>query len=221
MSKKLLPVIAALALAMPLFSLEKGADKQEKKPSDMITTWQEIVLEDFETTPYTNKDISFKVSYDQEAGLTIRSDQPATANSKKYLGIKVKTRGSDTFVIKPPKEITTEKFCRSISFWVYGEKTYGELSFMLQDATNVNHRLVVVPIINFEGWKHFTVLLTNAVKQGSGFQNQKRIMKIINIQYRTTLASTAELPARWEYLYLDDITATVKEQGTGKQSDQW
>jgi hypothetical protein len=221
MSKKLLPVIAALALAMPLFPQEKGAEKQGKKQSDKTTVWHEIVLEDFETTPYANKDITYKVSYDQEAGLAIRSDQPATANSKKYLGIKLKTRGSDAFNIKPPKEIAIEKFCKSISFWVYGEKSYGELSFMLQDATNINHRLVVVPVINFEGWKQFTVLLTNAIKQGSGFQNQKRIIKITSIQYRATLASTAELPARWEYLYLDDITAIVKEQGTGKQSDQW
>ena len=219
MSKKLFWVIAALALAMPLSSQEKGAEKQEKKPADKIIVWQEVALEDFETTPYSSKDISYSVSSDQEAGLSIRTDSPATANSKKYLGIKVKTRGSDTFVIKPARELVLENYCKSISVWVYGEKTYGELSLMLQDANQVSHRLVIVPVINFLGWKQFTVLLTDRINQGNVFQTRKKTIKIMSIQYRTT-ASTGK-PSEWEYIYLDDIIATVREHKGSKQNDQW
>ncbi|HOD15655.1 MAG TPA: flagellar filament outer layer protein FlaA [Spirochaetota bacterium] len=219
MFKKLLMVVAALALATPLYTQEKGIEKQDKKPASTMVVLQEVMLEDFETTPFSNKDITYSVSSDQEAGLSIRNESPATANSKKYLGIKVKTRGSDTFVIKPPKEIILENYCKSISLWVYGEKTYGEISLMLQDADQVSHRLVVVPVINFLGWKQFTVLLTNKINQGNAFQNKKKTIKIMSIQYRTTV-STGK-PSQWEYIYLDDLMATVKEHGGSKQNDQW
>lgn len=219
MLNRIVLLIAALALAVPLYPQDKGTEKQEKKPADKMTIWQEVVLEDFETTPFSNKDVTFSLSSDQEAGLSIRTDLPATAGSKKYLGIKVKTRGSDTFTIKPPKEIVIEKYCKSLSFWVYGEKTYGELSIMLKDTNEISHRLIIVPVVDFVGWKQFTVLLTKTVNQGSGFQNQKKIMKITGIQYRTT-PSTGK-PSRWEYLYLDDITATLREDSGGKQNDQW
>lgn len=225
MTNKLFPIIAVLALAMPIFPQQKGAEKQEKNaaPDSKMAVWQEVVLEDFETTPYTNKDLSFSAAYDQEAGISIRTDLPATPGSKKYLGLKIKTRGSDSFVIRPPREIIIDRFCKSISIWVFGEKTNGEISIMLQDANNVNHRLVMAPVINFKGWKQFTVLLTDKVYQGSVLQNKKNIMKITNIQYRTTtMTTTGSSTARWEYVYVDDITATVKEAtGTGKQNDQW
>jgi hypothetical protein len=219
MAKKLIMAFAVLALALPIYSQDKGAEKKEKKPSDKIVIWQEVLLEDFETTPYSNKDVTYSVSSDQDAGLSIRTDTPATATSKKYLGLKVKTRGSDTFVIKPPKELVLDKYCKSISIWVYGEKTHGEVSIMLQDADQVNHRLVMVPVIDFLGWKQFTVLLTYKINQGDGLQNKKRTLKVMNIQYRTTM-STGKA-AQWEYVYLDDLTATVKEPAGGKQNDQW
>lgn len=221
MVKKIIIAIAALAFVAPLYSQDKGKESEVKKPAGNVVTWQEIVLEDFETTPYTNKNVSFRVSSDQDASILIRDNLPATSSSKKYLGLKVKTRGNDSFVIKPAKDIVIDKFCRSISFWVYGGKTHGEVSFMLQDTEKNNHRLVVVPVINFVGWKQFTVLLTNKVAQEKDFLNQKKIMKILNIQYRTVGNREIQKPATWEYVYLDDITATVREPRAGKQDDQW
>ncbi|HPV43477.1 MAG TPA: flagellar filament outer layer protein FlaA [Spirochaetota bacterium] len=221
MVKKIIIAIAALAFVAPLYSQDKGKESEVKKPAGNVVTWQEIVLEDFETTPYTNKNVSFRVSSDQDASILIRDNLPATSSSKKYLGLKVKTRGNDSFVIKPAKDIVIDKFCKSISFWVYGGKTHGEVSFMLQDTEKNNHRLVVVPVINFVGWKQFTVPLTNKVAQEKDFLNQKKIMKILNIQYRTVGNREIQKPATWEFVYLDDITATVREPRAGKQDDQW
>ncbi|HNW26967.1 MAG TPA: flagellar filament outer layer protein FlaA, partial [Spirochaetota bacterium] len=220
MVKKIIIAIAALAFVAPLYSQDKGKESEVKKPAGNVVTWQEIVLEDFETTPYTNKNVSFRVSSDQDASILIRDNLPATSSSKKYLGLKVKTRGNDSFVIKPAKDIVIDKFCKSISFWVYGGKTHGEVSFMLQDTEKNNHRLVVVPVINFVGWKQFTVPLTNKVAQEKDFLNQKKIMKILNIQYRTVGNREIQKPATWEFVYLDDITATVREPRAGKQDDQ-
>ena len=219
MTKKIFIALAALALVMPLYPQDKGAEKKEKKPDDKIVVWQEVALEDFETTPYTDKDVSYSHSSDQEANLSIRTDAPATAASKKYLGLKIRTRGSDTFVIRPPRDIVLENYCKAISIWVYGENTHGEISIMIQDVNETNHRLVMVPVINFLGWKQFTVLLTDKIYQGNVFQTRKKTIKLMNIQYRTTMATgkTSGL----EYVYLDDITATVKEHKGSKQNDQW
>ena len=112
-----------------------------------------------------------------------------------------------------------ENYCKAISIWVYGENTHGEISIMIQDVNETNHRLVMVPVINFLGWKQFTVLLTDKIYQGNVFQTRKKTIKLMNIQYRTTMATgkTSGL----EFVYLDDITATVREHKGSKQNDQW
>jgi hypothetical protein len=178
-----------------------------------------VILEDFETTPYSNNNISFNVTSDQQAKLTVRDQLPANANSKKYLGLKFKTRGGDIFVIKPSKELIIDKFCKSISFWIYGKKTGGEITILFQDTKKNIHKITVVQTINFSGWKQVTVPLRNDIAQEDDFLNQKKTMKIINIQYRSATASGKT--SQWEYLYLDDITATVRERYDDKQSDEW
>lgn len=215
MMKQFVIAIMALALTTPLYSQEKkeAGDKQK------VTVWQEIALEDFETTPYTDKNITYGVTSDQDAKLAIRDQLPGAPNSKKYLGIKVKTRGNDTFVLKPAKELIIDKFCKSITFWVYGKKTMGELSFMIQDTKKVNHKIIIIPTIDFVGWKKFTVNLGNKIIQEDDFINQKKTMKIINIQYKTAMGK--EVVSNWHFLYLDDIIAVVRERYSDKQSDEW
>lgn len=222
MIKKCMLALIVAALIAPLYSQdkekEKAADKQDpKKPQ--VTVWQEIMLEDFETAPYADRNITFNKTGDQEAKLTIRDQLPAVGTSKKYLGIKVKSRGGDMFIIKPAREILIDKYCKSISFWVYGKRSLGEISFMIQDTKKENHRIVVVPTIDFSGWKKITYILTNKIAQEDDFLNQKKTMKLLNIQYR--LPSSSGKPSAWSYLYLDDITAVVRERYDDKQSDEW
>lgn len=220
MIKKCMLAIMITALIAPLYSQDKenAADKQDpKKPQ--VTVWQEIMLEDFETTPYADRNITFNRTNDQEAKLTIRDQLPAVGTSKKYLGVKVKSRGGDIFVIKPAKEIIIDKFCKSISFWVYGKRDLGELSFMIQDTKKENHKLLILPAINFMGWKKVTINMGANIIQDDDFLNQKKTMKLINIQYRIPTASPR--PSQWTYIYLDDITAVVRERYNDKQSDEW
>ena len=242
MFKKIIVFLITLAFAAPLYTQEKNKTekKEEKKaeesktekserlsdetkkpaPAKKVTVWQQITLEDFETAPYSNKNLSFNVTSDQEAKLTIRDQLPGNANSKKYLGLKFKTKGGDTFTIKPAKDIIIDKYCKSISFWVYGKKSGGELSFMLQDTKEVNHHIIITPTINFSGWKQITVPIGTRVAQEDDYMNQKKTMKILSIQYRTATGSMRRLSS-WEFLYLDDITATVRERYDDKQSDEW
>ncbi|MBN2158423.1 MAG: hypothetical protein JW807_03435 [Spirochaetes bacterium] len=216
MMKQCIVAIMALSLIAPLYSQEKKEADEKNK----VTVWQELALEDFETTPYTEKNITYSVTSDQEAKLAIRDQLPGAPNSKKYLGIKVKSRGNDTFVIKPAKEMIIDKFCKNITFWVYGKKTYGELSFMIQDTKQVNHKLIIVPTINFLGWKKFTVNMDNRIIQEDDFINQRKTMKIVNIQYRTPHTTKATI-SKWHFIYLDDIIAVVRERYSDKQSDEW
>jgi hypothetical protein len=223
MNKRILiAIVAAIFMSVVLYSQDKKTDAKDTKPADTkqkITIYQEVILEDFETTPYTDKNISFNVTSDQEAKVTIRTDLPANEKSKKYLGIKMKSRGGDIFILKPAKELILDKYCKSISFWIYGKKTLGELSFMLQDTKQVNHKMIIIPTVDFLGWKQITINLGNKIAQEDDFVNQKKTMKLINIQYRT--AGGKERPSDWQYLYLDDITAVVRDRYTDKQSDEW
>ena len=239
MIKHCIIALMTLALVAPLYSQEKkGKDvktpvAEEKKKADdkaatetkpapekpKLTVYQEFVLEDFETTPYTDKNVSYNVTSDQDAKISIRDQLPATPSSKKYLGLKVKTRGGDNFMLKPAKEMIIDKYCRSLSFWIYGKKTYGKVSCMLQDTKQNNHVLIICPVVDFLGWKQFTILLDRRIAQEDDFLNQRKTMKIINIQYMTI--GTKQKPMAWEYIYFDDITATVRERYDDRQSDEW
>jgi hypothetical protein len=239
MIKHCMIALMTLALVAPLYSQEKKAKDgktpvvEEKKKADdkaatepkparekeKLTVYQEVVLEDFETTPYTDKNVTFNVTSDQEAKISIRDQLSASPTSKKYLGLKVKTRGGDIFMLKPAKDLILDKHCKSISFWIYGKKTYGKVAFMLQDTKKMNHVLIICPAVDFLGWKQFTVLLDRRIAQDDDFLNQKKTMQILNIQYTT--AGVKNKLMTWEYIYLDDITATVRERYDDKQSDEW
>lgn len=216
-------IILFLILTAPLIAQqsdkEAPKEKEDKEAAKkQVAVYTEAIIEDFETTPYTDKNISYNVTSDQEGHLAIRDQLPATASSKKYLGVKVKTRGDDVFIIKPAKDWIIDKHCKSISFWIYGKNTRGILSFLLMDTKQQNH-LINIATIDFVGWKKITVPITKKIAQEDAFLNQKKTMKILQLQYRTV--ANKNMPSQWQYLYLDDITATVRERYDDKQSDEW
>jgi hypothetical protein len=238
MIKKCIIAMMTLALIVPLYSQEKKASEEKKVPVEKkaaeekttsetkntggekqkITIWQDAMLDDFETTPYTDKNITYNKTNDQDAGVSVRDQLPATANSKKYLGVKVKSRGNDIFIIKPGKDWVIDKHCRSISLWVYGKKTMTIISILLQDTKQQNH-LIQLGTIDFLGWKKMTVNLNNRIAQSDDFLNQKKTMKVLQLQFRTT--GSLQPPSHWQYFYLDDFTASVRERYDDRQSDEW
>ncbi len=218
-------LIAACALIMPAYSQDPAKSeekKAEKKEASTTTVYNEEVLEDFETTQFTNKDIEFKVTTYQQGGVEIRDENPApTGSSKKYLGVKFfgKSLGnsSDVLIIKPAKEIIIDKYCRQISIWAYGRKIAGELSILIRDANEVNHRLVFGRL-NHLGWRKLSVKLDKRISQTDDYLNQKRVLKIVQLQYRPM--NVTRLPI-WHYFYLDELTGTMREKYTDRQSDDW
>ena len=222
--KKILYSLIALAIIIPGYSQEnKDKDKdKDTKTSEVYTVFKEKILEDFETTVYTDKNITFQRSSYQEAKLAIRSksskNTPApTGNSKKYLGVKAKARYGDVFIIKPAKDLIIEQYCKTISIWVYGKRFSGQLSILLQDAKKRNHRIILGKL-NFLGWKKLNVNIGRRITQQDDFLNQNKNMKILQIQYRP--ANRTRL-AYWHFFYIDDISAVVRNKYKDDQDDEW
>ena len=100
---------------------------------------------------------------------------------------------------------------------MYGKNFSGELSLLLQDANGKVHRLVFDKL-NFLGWRKLHKKLSNEIAQEDKFLSQKRQMKILSFQYKP--AGKGRL-AEWNYFYVDDIMANVRDKYLDKQDDNW
>ncbi len=70
----------------------------------------------------------------------------------------------------------------------------------------------------FLGWKKLTVKLDKRIKQKDKYLEQQRKLKILYLQYLPR--NRTRLPL-WQYFYLDDMTAEVREKYKDRQSDEW
>ncbi|MCX7679572.1 MAG: flagellar filament outer layer protein FlaA [Spirochaetes bacterium] len=189
--------------------------KSEKKQLPVYTT---IVLEDFETTQFPESSITYRNTGYQKGGIAIRDQYPSPAkDSKKYLGIKILGKAGDVIQLTPPKRLVIDKYCQSIAMWVYGKDLSGELSIMIRDSEGTSHRLIMGRL-NFTGWRELRVNLPKEIAQMDKYLSQKTEIEITKIMYNP--GNTGRLPV-WNYLYIDDITAVVREKMYDRQSDEW
>ncbi|MFW6366338.1 MAG: flagellar filament outer layer protein FlaA [Spirochaetota bacterium] len=235
--KKLLTGIAVLFLSFALLSQDapdEQEDVQEERQEEAQTQaqdveddedfnlgdqiYQEVILEDFESREYPSSLVSIRVTKDQKAAIAIRDVFPAPVrNSEKYLGVKVYGRHGDYLTINFPEKLEISKHCQSISMWVYGKNFAGELSLILQDAENQVHRLSFGKL-NFLGWRKLTVKLNKNIRQEDKYLAQPRSLKILKMVYNPS--SEKRLPT-WNYFYIDNISAKVREKYQDRQSDAW
>ncbi len=221
--KKLFAFLIMALFFLPAYSQDaKETTEPEKKSGEVEQVIQkvytEIALEDFESTQYTAANLKFIKSKDQEGSIQIRNEYAAEFNnSKKYLGVKVYGKKGDTFQVFPAKPLEINKYCKSISVWVYGKNFSGELTMILQDAAGTNHRLSFGKL-NFLGWKKLTLNLDKQIKQQDSYLEQEKKLKILHFQYRP---GNQTIHPEWQYFYLDDITATVRDKYKDRQSDDW
>ena len=183
--------------------------------------YKEQILEDFEKSKYDNKKhLSYQV-HDNNAkrpSIKIRNQFPApTKGSKNYLGIKFYAKWGDFLNVTPVKPLKVYKYCKEFYVWVYGKNYAGELSFVIQDSDKNIHRLVMGRL-NFLGWRKLKVKVRNHIKQEEDLLNKKKFIQIIRIQYRA--ANRTRLPI-WHYFYIDNISVSVRDKYTDKQSDDW
>lgn len=222
--KKIFTCFILLLFILPAVSQDKNepVKEPEKKAGETElvsqSVYTEITLEDFEATQYSNTNIKFIQAKEQQGSIAVRDQYPAEFNnSKKYLGIKLYAKKGDNFQIFPAKPLEIKQYCKSISIWVYGKKFAGELSVMLQDVTGENHR-IAFGTTAFLGWKKLTVNLDKKIKQQDEYLEKEKFLKILHVQYR---ASNDSMHPEWQYFYIDDITATVRDKYKDRQSDDW
>lgn len=218
--KKIFICFILLVFILPAVSQDAKEPEKKAGEAELVSQsiYTEVALEDFETSQYTNTNLKFIQAKEQEGSLAIRDQYPAEFNnSKKYLGVKLYAKKGDTFQIFPPKPLEITKYCKSISVWVYGKKFAGEISMMLQDVNGTTHR-VTFGNTAFLGWKKLTVNLDPKIKQQDAYLEKEKTLKILHIQYRPANAS---LHPEWQYFYIDDITATVRDKYKDRQSDDW
>lgn len=200
-----------------------SAETTDESLTDEATTlgdqiYQEIIVENFESGTYDNNNISIRVTGEQKVGLALREEFPAPVkDSKKYIGVKVYGKQGDYATIKFSKKLVISKHCQSISMWVYGKNFSGELSLILSDADKKVHRLSFGKL-NFLGWRKLTVKLNKNIRQEDKSLAQPRTMEILKMVYSP--GSTSRL-AKWNYFYIDNISAKVREKYKDEQSDNW
>ncbi len=199
-------------------SVEKKSEAAKAAEPKSARIVQEVILEDFESSQYGNNNIQFKATTNQSAGIAIRDQFPAPANnSKKYLGVKVLGRRGDIINIIPAKKLTIDKQCKSISMWVYGKNFPGEISIMLRDAANTSHRLIMGNL-DYLGWRKLSVNIPPTVKQSDEHLSQKREIEITRIMYNPGNIGHV---LKQSYIYVDDISANVRDKFYDRQSDEW
>ena len=178
--------------------------------------YSEIILEDFETATYSNDNLKL-IQKNGQGVLSISDNYPAPINnSKKYLGAKIYAKRGDRFRIEFTKPIEITKYCKTISMWVYGEKIAGELSIMIMDSSGTNH-LVNFGSVASSGWKKISQNLGTNIKQHTDYLGSENPVKILYIQYR----AAGRAQAQWQFFYIDDITALVRDKYKDRQSDDW
>jgi hypothetical protein len=229
-------MLISAAVAVPSFTQEKKTDTEPKEKSEKLekekdrdkkevkdakkiyAVYKEAMLEDFETNQYTSKNMKANAVEPDKMEVKILDQHPAPANeSKKYLGVKLFGRKGDSYLIYPAKDIVIDKHCKEITVWALGKKFSGELSIFIQDVKEKNHRLVFGKL-NFKGWQKLTIQVPKEVNQQDEYLNQKKFVKVLHIQYRP--GNESRLPV-WQYFYLDNLAAKVREKYTDIQQDEW
>ena len=209
-----------LILLLFCFSLITKSEEPNKKTSEYQKIheyiYTETMLENFETETYSNDNLKFMKGGERDGMLTISDNYPAPVNnSKKYLAVRVYAKRGDLFKIVPAKPIEIMKYCKTISIWVYGEKIAGEISILLQDSSGINHTLHFGSAAS-HGWKKLSKTLDTKIKQHDDYVGNKNSTKILYIQYRA--AGNAIYP-EWQFFYIDDITASVRDKYMDR--DDW
>ena len=223
--KKFFCILLCL-FAIPRLSQNATDENTEPEVSDDIYNdqiYREITLEDFEAENWDSKNVSMDILKDEKADLQSRTNFPAPITnagkkSQKYIGIKVYGKSGNVVTIKPKKVLSISQHCKSISAWVYGKNFSGELSMMIQDGNGNTSRVIFPEKLNFLGWKKLTAKLGKNIIQEDKFLSKTKKITILYFMYKP--ASITRLP-QWNYFYMDDISAQVREKYLDKQDDNW
>lgn len=180
--------------------------------------YKQIPLEDFETNSYTNQNIDFRSINFKQARITVRQEYPApTKDSKKYLGVKVFGKREDAVKIFPAQPVMIDNYCKQLNIWAYGKGLSASLYVLIKDNKRNTHYLRFGQL-NFHGWRRLTLPIPDVVQQQDYYLNQNSGIKVVALVFNPGNTGAKD---QWNYTYLDDFTAIIRQKYTDRQRDNW
>lgn len=195
-----------------------GSAAPSVSENEISPVYHTIVLENFEASVFSKKNLLLPSALHDKSNLQIADNFPSPENnSKKYLMLTLFSNHHDIATIIPSETIKISKYCKSISLWTYGKNSPGMLSIFLKDITGEQHRLTMGRL-DFHGWKKLTTVLPSNVAQMDAYLHQNTYLTLQKITYHP---GTTELTPRFSFIYIDDITAVVRNKYLEKGSNGW
>jgi len=130
---------------------------------------------------------------------------PVTGIENKFvLGVKVQfnKRGSNRFIVKPPKPIKIVGITKTLSIWVVGRNFSHTLYYMISDFFNrpIN---IKATSLNFLGWKKITTIVPPDIVQDEYHYVQNEGITFLGLLVETNPAESYGT----YYIYFDELTA--------------
>jgi hypothetical protein len=223
MKKRLWSILLLAYISLPALSQDipnNQNDHTTPSPGEakIDSVYQIISLENFESSVFSNKNLKFSATSNRKCQLAVADDFPSPEkNSRKYLKVTLFANHHDIAVITPPDNIRISQYCKSISIWAYGKNSPGILSISLQDTAGKQHRLIMGHL-DFTGWKKLTVALPSDIAQMDRFIHENAYLTLKTISYHP---GSFALTPRYIFIYIDDISATVRNKYLEKNQNEW
>lgn len=223
MKKRLWSILLLAYISLPAISQDNSNNQNEyTNPSQgegkIDSVYQTISLENFESSVFSNTNLKCSATSKRKCQLAVADEIPAPEkNSRKYLKVTLFGNHHDVAVITPPDKIRISQYCKSISIWAYGKNSPGVLSISLQDAEGRPHRLVMGRL-DFTGWKKLTVAIPSEVAQMDSYIHENTDLTLLTITYHP---GSFALTPRYTFIYIDDISATVRKKYLEKDQNDW
>ncbi len=181
----------------------KDRDQQSVIPG----IYQEILLESFDSLPFTERDIRQNESI--RAHLIIKEDYPAPLpDSGRYLTVEIESDGPDALQVFFRRQPVLRQHTRWFSIWAHGMKLPGDLLILVEDTRGQVHQLSF-GTLNFRGWRRLTAEVPDHVIQYDHVPGINEALKIVQLIYRPGPRKRLK---KDQIFFLDNLSASVREK---------
>lgn len=212
--KKLIILLIIFGLVLSLNIVSIKAQQQSTAQTDPDVEKGEL-LTDIIVTKFEDAEAwSGQMPLDQGSILLMKrlgkpaalpDKDPVTGIENKFvLGVKVNfnKRGSNRFIVKPPKPIKIVGITKTLSIWVVGRNFSHTLYYMVSDFFNrpIN---IKATTLNFLGWKKITTIVPPDIIQDEYHYVQNEGITFLGLLVETNPPESYGT----YYVYFDELTA--------------
>jgi hypothetical protein len=164
-----------------------------------------FVVEDFESTIWTEKNVIYRGNPDHfpEIRTSKSLTSPNLISETSLLLRFPKGTTEQNIEIRFPEPKPVTDFVISFQFHLYGNSQGGSLSILIEDS-RLEHHILPIGNLNFNGWKEFSVKLNPSIQQGNKFLKTPSSIRILGLIYNSDISNSKN---REDLLAIDDIIA--------------